>query len=63
MIPTLILVGEHDVITPPTAAKAMHENIKDSKMQIISSAAHMSGMENPTEFNEHLIKFLKGIST
>jgi pimeloyl-ACP methyl ester carboxylesterase len=53
------LVGEHDTITPPAAAKTMHDRIQNSKMYIIGNAAHMSGMENPTEFNKHIIKFLK----
>jgi 3-oxoadipate enol-lactonase len=58
-VPTLVLVGEHDTITPPAAAKTMHDRIQNSKMHIIGNAAHMSGMENPTEFNKHIIKFLK----
>ncbi|MBM2853065.1 MAG: hypothetical protein HW420_1612 [Candidatus Nitrosotenuis sp.] len=58
-VPTLVLVGEHDTITPPTAAKTMHNRIQNSKMHIIESAAHMSNMENPNEFNEQLTKFLK----
>jgi 3-oxoadipate enol-lactonase len=60
-VPTLVLVGEHDTITPPAAAKAMHDRIQNSKMHIIGNAAHMSSMENPSEFNEHIIKFLKDV--
>lgn len=62
-IPTLVLVGEHDPITPPSAAKVMHNRIQNSKMHVISGAAHMSSMENPVEFNEHLIKFLNDVIT
>lgn len=61
-VPTLVLVGEHDIITPPAAAKAMHDRIQNSKMHVIGNAAHMSSMENPNEFNEHLIKFLKDLN-
>jgi 3-oxoadipate enol-lactonase len=60
-VPTLVLVGEHDAITPPAAAKAMHDRIQNSKMHTIENAAHMSSMETPNEFNEHLIKFLKDV--
>lgn len=58
-IPTLIMTGEHDTLTPPTAAEAMHEKIAKSQLQIISHAAHMSNLENPEEFNKHLIDFLE----
>jgi 3-oxoadipate enol-lactonase len=61
-VPTLVLVGEHDTVTPPAAAKTMHDRIQNSKIHIIGSAAHMSSMENPNEFNEHLIKFLKDVA-
>jgi pimeloyl-ACP methyl ester carboxylesterase len=60
-VPTLILVGEHDAVTPPTAAKSMHDRIQNSELYLISNAGHMSNLENPVMFNEHLIKFLDGI--
>ncbi len=58
-VPTLILVGEHDALTPPAASQAMKEKIPNSEMHIIPNAAHMSNLENPKEFNEKLIAFLK----
>jgi 3-oxoadipate enol-lactonase len=61
-VPTLVLVGEHDTVTPPAAAKTMHNRIQNSKIHIIGNAAHMSSMENPNEFNEHLIRFLKDVN-
>lgn len=60
-VPTLILVGEHDKLTPPSASHAMHEKIAGSKLHIIPKAAHMSNLENPADFNTHLIEFLNGI--
>ena len=58
-IPTLILVGEHDVTTPPVASRTMHGHIKGSELHIVSHAAHMSNIENPAFFNEKLLAFLK----
>lgn len=58
-VPTLIMVGEHDTLTPPAASEAMHKAIKGSELKIIPGAAHMSNLENPAVFNEHLLKFLK----
>ena len=58
-VPTLIMVGEHDSLTPPPASESMHKHIKGSQLQIIPEAAHMSNIENPAVFNKHLIDFLK----
>jgi 3-oxoadipate enol-lactonase len=60
-VPTLVLVGEHDTVTPPAAASSMHKKILNSEMHIIGGAAHMSNLENPAVFNEHLINFLSNI--
>lgn len=57
-VPTLILVGEHDAVTPPSAAKSMHDRIPNSKLHLIRNAAHMSNLENLKEFNEQLMEFL-----
>ncbi len=60
-VPTLILVGEHDAVTPPAASAAMKERIPHSKMVTIPNAGHMSNLENPSVFNSHLSEFLKGL--
>ena len=60
-VPALILVGSEDRITPPEAAKFMHEKIKGSTLHIIEHAGHLSNLEQPTEFNDHMKKFLLSI--
>lgn len=60
-IPVLIMVGNEDKITPPSAAQYLSENIKGSSVQTIENAGHMSNMENPDKFNEELLKFLATI--
>jgi len=57
-IPTLILVGQEDVTTPPSAARALHGAIKGSELHVLSGAAHMSNLENPAAFNARLLEFL-----
>ncbi len=61
-VPTLILVGEHDTLTPLSASQEMHEKIPNSKMKVISDAAHMSNLENPEAFNGHVLDFLDGLT-
>ena len=57
-IPVLIMVGKEDKITPIAAAQQMHELIKDSHLQIIPHAGHVTNLENPTTFNSQLVNFL-----
>src|SRR5690606_33682527 len=57
-VPVLIMVGNEDRITPPAASRLMHAKIENSVMFTIAHAGHVSNMENPEVFNEHLITFL-----
>jgi pimeloyl-ACP methyl ester carboxylesterase len=57
-VPTLILVGEHDAITPPAMSQRMHELIPRSKLATIPCAGHMSPMENPEEVNRQISEFV-----
>jgi pimeloyl-ACP methyl ester carboxylesterase len=57
-VPTLILVGEHDAATPPSASLSMHEKIRTSSMHIVPGAGHMSNLENVEFFNAKLLAFL-----
>lgn len=60
--PVLILVGEHDMTTPPDASRLLHERIPGSELHVIPGAAHMSNLENPAVFNQHLLAFLRRIA-
>lgn len=58
-MPSLILVGAEDSITPPDAAALMHLKIRGSLLAQIPDAGHLSNLENPEEFNSHLLSFLE----
>jgi len=58
-VPVLILVGDKDILTPPAAAKGMHKKIKNSILEVIEHAGHLSNLENPELFNHHLLKFFE----
>jgi len=60
-LPTLILVGEHDVLTPPTDAETMQSRLPRAELHVIPGAGHMSNLENPTIFNEKILEFLEKI--
>jgi 3-oxoadipate enol-lactonase len=59
--PSLVLVGEHDAITPPDAAKAMDAALPDSRLEIIAGAGHLAPMERPAEVNQALLTFLHAL--
>jgi pimeloyl-ACP methyl ester carboxylesterase len=60
-VPTLILVGEHDVITPPAEAKAMADAIPAARLEIIPGAGHMAPYENYSAANAAILQFLKSL--
>ena len=57
-VPTLLLYGEHDRLTPPTVGKALHERIAGSELTVIEGAGHLSNIERPEAFNAALLAFL-----
>lgn len=60
-VPTLIVVGEHDVITPPAGARAMHAAIRGSSLDVIPGAGHVPPLEQPAAFGRVLRQFLDGL--
>lgn len=58
-LPTLIIVGEQDPGTPVAISEAIHNRIKDSRLEIIPSAAHLCNVEQAEVFNQILLGFLQ----
>lgn len=56
--PVLIIVGEHDELTP-ACANRMHQNLPNSELHVIPNAAHMTSFEEPEVYFRHLESFLK----
>ncbi len=61
-IPTLIICGREDEVTPLVQSEFMHEKIKGSILQVVENAGHVSNLEQPHEFNIHLASFLATLS-
>lgn len=57
-VPTLIVVGEDDVLTPVSESRILHEGIWGSRLEIIAGAGHVSNVERPAAFNHVLSEFL-----
>lgn len=60
--PTLVLVGENDVATPPPEAQYMAERICNAQLVIIPNAGHASNLEEPDQFNQALDSFVKTLT-
>lgn len=57
-IPSLILVGSDDILTPLEAAEKMTKCFLNPQLKIIPDSGHLSNMENPVEFNKAILDFL-----
>jgi 3-oxoadipate enol-lactonase len=57
-VPTLILVGEEDGITPPALSEDLAELIPDSRLVRIACAGHLANAEQPHAFNAAIESFV-----
>jgi pimeloyl-ACP methyl ester carboxylesterase len=60
-VPTLVVCGEEDVITPVAESEAIHRGIAGSRLAVIPRAGHLANIENPTAYNAALLDFLTGL--
>ncbi|HEX2250966.1 MAG TPA: alpha/beta fold hydrolase [Gemmatimonadales bacterium] len=61
-IPTLVMVGEVDSVTPPDSARAMTRLIPGARLAVISGAGHLPPIEKPEKVNDQLREFLSSIA-
>ena len=59
-MPTLVLVGEDDAITPPDEARGMAGALPDARLEVIPDAGHLAPLENPAACNRAILTFLSG---
>lgn len=57
-VPTLVICGEEDVITPRAEAEILQKGITGAELAMIPKSGHLPSMETPEEFNAVLGKFL-----
>lgn len=60
-VPTLVVVGAEDVLTPVNEAEFLHESIRGSRLEVIAHAGHVSNLERPAAFNHVLSEFLAAL--
>jgi 3-oxoadipate enol-lactonase len=57
-VPTLVVVGEEDTLTPVESARDLHRQIPGSDLRLIPKAGHLSNLEQPEAFNDAVGHFL-----
>jgi 3-oxoadipate enol-lactonase len=60
--PTLIMVGEEDVVTRPEMAEMLHSRIQGARLVRLPHVGHMSNLEQPERVNASIHQFLRGLS-
>jgi pimeloyl-ACP methyl ester carboxylesterase len=57
-VPTLVAVGDADVLTPPAEALAIHIGVRTSRFQLVRDCGHLPPMEQPEAVTALLREFL-----
>jgi pimeloyl-ACP methyl ester carboxylesterase len=57
-VPTLVVVGSDDQITPPEHAQEMAHAIPGAELVVIPGCGHLSTLEAPDECTRHLLRWL-----
>lgn len=57
-VPTLVLVGEEDALSPPDVVTDFQSQIGGSRLAVLPRAGHLSNLEAPDDFNAAVVDFL-----
>jgi 3-oxoadipate enol-lactonase len=58
-VPTLVLVGEEDSVSPPDSVREWQEKIPGSRLVVLPHAGHLSNLESPEAFSAAVVEFLE----
>jgi 3-oxoadipate enol-lactonase len=61
-VPTLVIVGAEDALTPPAMSQGLAGRIAGAKLVTIPGAGHLSNLEKPAEFTAAVREFLTGLT-
>ncbi|MCB0617447.1 MAG: alpha/beta hydrolase [Saprospiraceae bacterium] len=61
-VPTLLIWGSQDQVTPPFVGEKFHELIENSRLIMFDKCGHAPMMEHPKAFNEYLETFLSEVT-
>lgn len=61
-LPTLLIWGKQDQITPPFVGEKFSELLENSRLIFVDECGHAPMMEHPDTFNRHLESFLDEVT-
>ena len=61
-VPTLVIVGERDKLTPLAAAERIAEGIRDAELVVLPDTGHVPMLERAEEFNNLLRRFVARVT-
>lgn len=56
-VPALVVVGEHDRVTPPASAVGLAGSLPDGRLVVLEGAGHMAMLERPAELDREIRAF------
>ena len=62
-VPTLVLCGSEDKITPPALSRELTHIIPGARLELIEGAGHIGNLERPEEFNTLVNAFVRGVDS
>ncbi|MFL6727850.1 MAG: alpha/beta fold hydrolase [Sphingomicrobium sp.] len=60
-VPSLVVVGDQDLVTPVDLSSELLDLILDARMQVVAGAGHLPNLERPHEFNAILDRFIEAL--
>jgi YbgC/YbaW family acyl-CoA thioester hydrolase len=60
-LPSLVIVGQEDMITPPPIAEALAAALPEARLVEIPGAGHLPSVEQPVPTTRAILKFLQGL--
>lgn len=61
-VPTLVICGDEDKLTPPAIAREMASTVPGAELVILVKAGHLTNIEQPILFNAALLGFLERVA-
>jgi pimeloyl-ACP methyl ester carboxylesterase len=61
-VPTLVVVGEEDALTPVDDSRALATAVRDATLTVLPGAGHLSNLETPEAFNGAVRSWLQGLA-
>ena len=58
-IPTLVVCGDHDLVTPDEYSKKMADALPDSELVIVARAGHLVLLSKPDPINDGLVRLVR----